>query len=287
MLERVDGIYRELERINQRPAPFQFCTTGDLWTDEHISKQMLSFHLNGTLDVASRKTQFMDRSVEWIASEFRVGSGTRIADFGCGPGLYTTRLARLGADVTGIDFSGRSIDYARSVAERERLEIDYVQTDYLEFENDDRFDLVMMIMCDYCALSPVQRKTLLGRFNSVLRRGGRLLLDVYSLRAFEMKKETATYGPNLMDGFWSPNRYYGFHSSFKYDDEKVALDKYTIVERDRTRTFYNWLQHFEPERIEDEFAEAGFAINVFLSDVKGSPYDEAASEFAVIASMRR
>jgi hypothetical protein len=47
-------MFEELERINERPEPFQFCIAGDLWTDEHTSKQMLSFHLNKALDVSSR-----------------------------------------------------------------------------------------------------------------------------------------------------------------------------------------------------------------------------------------
>ena len=86
--------------------------------------------------------------MEWIAERFGVGDGAKIADFGCGPGLYTTRLARKGADVTGIDFSMRSIEYARKTAREEGLTVRYVNEDYLEYETDERFDLVMMIMCD-------------------------------------------------------------------------------------------------------------------------------------------
>jgi 2-polyprenyl-3-methyl-5-hydroxy-6-metoxy-1,4-benzoquinol methylase len=115
---------------------------------------MLSFHLNEEIDVSSRNAAFTDRSVEWIASYFNVGSWTKIADFGCGPGLYSTRLAQKQADVTGIDFSKRSIQHAQEVADREGLSIYYVNQNYLEFETDDRFHLILMIMCDFCALSP-------------------------------------------------------------------------------------------------------------------------------------
>jgi hypothetical protein len=30
-------MFEELERINERPEPFQFYTASDLWTDEHTS----------------------------------------------------------------------------------------------------------------------------------------------------------------------------------------------------------------------------------------------------------
>ena len=87
-------MFEELERINERPDPFQYYTASDLWTDEHTSKQMLSFHLNEAIDVSSRNAKFINRSVEWIASEFNIGRDTRIADFGCGPGLYAVPLAQ-------------------------------------------------------------------------------------------------------------------------------------------------------------------------------------------------
>lgn len=151
-------MFGDLEKINTRPEPFQFYTARDLWTDEHTSRQMLSFHLNEILDISSRNAAFINRYVEWISAKFKVENSTKIADFGCGPGLYSTRLAKLGASVTGIDFSKSSIDYATEIAIREKLNISYVNQDYLEFETEERFDLALMIMCDFCALSPIQRK---------------------------------------------------------------------------------------------------------------------------------
>ena len=277
-------MFEELEKINERPAPFQFYTASDLWTDDHTSKQMLSFHLNEAIDVSSRNAEFINRSVEWIASEFNIGRATKIADFGCGPGLYATPLAKRGANVTGIDFSNRSIEYAKGVAVREKLDISYVEQNYLDFETQDRFDLVLMIMCDLCALSPTQRRMILRRFHRILKPGGSVLLDVYSLSAFDQREEGATYEVNQLNGFWSPNKYYGFLTTFKYDDEKVVLDKYTIIESERTRTVYNWLQYFAPEDLEREFGEAGFSIKGFYSDVAGTPYDPKSSEFALIAN---
>ena len=149
-------MFDELEKINTRPKPFEFYTASDLWTDEHTSKQMLSFHLNEDIDLSSRSGAFIDRSVEWIASHFSVGPETKIADFGCGPGLYAQSLAKKQTEVTGIDFSKRSIQYAQDAANREGLSVHYVNQNYLEFETDDLFHLILMIMCDFCALSPTK-----------------------------------------------------------------------------------------------------------------------------------
>ena len=244
---------------------------------------MLAFHLNEDIDVSSRNAEFIDNSVDWIASRFNVGAGTKIADFGCGPGLYAARLAQRQAEVTGIDFSKSSIQYAQEFAAKEKLSIQYVNQNYLELETDYRFHLILMVMCDFCALSPIQRKKMLNKFHTILETGGSVLLDVYSLTAFDQREEAATYEANLLNGFWSPNKYYGFLNTFKYEEEKVILDKFTLIEASRTRTIYNWLQYFSPEALEKEFVEYGFRVEKLYSDVAGSSFDPETTEIAVVA----
>jgi len=277
-----DSLFATLDSIAARPDPFSRYTARELWTDGHISARMLEFHLDSEVDISSRRTEFIDESVAWMTRHFGLGNNSRIIDFGCGPGLYTSRFARLGADVCGVDFSSRSIAYARQQAADTVDRLAYIEADYLEYEPDGTYDLVTMIMCDFCALAPAQRAAMLTKFRRLLSANGRVVLDVYSLAAFEARQEGAEFGENLMDGFWSPDPYFGFMTSFKYDNEKVILDKYTIVERNRVREVYNWLQHFSLESLEREIRAAGLAVEEILGDVAGRPYDANASEFAVV-----
>jgi len=276
-------MFKELKEINSRPAPFQFYTADELWANEHTSKQMLEYHLNESIDVSSRNKNFIERSVEWIVSHFKVDDKTTIADFGCGPGLYTTRLAERGAIVTGIDFSENSLKYAKQVAAQKNLKINYVQTNYLDFETTNIFDLIIMIMCDFCALSPEQRKIMLSKFYSLLKPGGTVLLDVYSLNSFNQKVESTTYELNQLNGFWAPDDYYCFVNTFKYEKEKVILDKYTIIEESRNRTVYNWLQYFSNDSLRNEFEENGFKVEKMYSDVAGKTFTPESTEFAIVA----
>ena len=276
-------MFKELKEINSRPAPFEFYTADELWTNEHTAEQMLQYHLNESIDVSSRRAEFIDRSVEWLVSHFKVDDTAEIADFGCGPGLYSSRLAERGAKVTGIDFSENSLGYAKEAAEKKGFNIDYVQANYLNFETAKRFDLAVMIMCDFCALSPAQRKIMLVKFHSLLKPGGFVLLDVYSLNSFNQKEESATYERNQLNGFWSPDDYYCFVNTFKYEEEKVSLDKYTIVEETGTRVVYNWLQHFSRESLQDEFTANGFKVEGVYSDVAGTPFNPKSPEIAIVA----
>jgi len=97
-------MFTELEGINSRPEPFQYYTAEELWTDEHTSGKMLEYHLNDFVDASSRNKKFIDRSVKWITSYFGVDKKTNVLDFGCGPGLYTTRIAEQELRLPGLTF---------------------------------------------------------------------------------------------------------------------------------------------------------------------------------------
>jgi spermidine synthase len=140
-----------------------------------------------------------------------------------------------------------------------------------------------MIMCDFCVLSPEQRKKMLLKFHSSLKPDGSVLLDVYSLNSFSQKEESATYELNHLNGFWSPEDYYCFVNTFKYETEKVILDKYTIIEESRKRVVYNWLQYYSKESLVKEFEANGFMIEHLFSDISGKTFTYESKEIAIVA----
>lgn len=279
-------MFDELQLIHDIPAPFEFYTAETLWDDEHLSRQMLQFHLNPDLEPASRCHEFIRTSIDWLTTHFNLGPGSRIADFGCGPGLYSLPLAQRGADVTGIDVSRRSIAYARQQAADHGLAIDYVRQNYLDYASDKRFDLIILIYCDFCALSPAQRQQLLQRFHRQLSDEGVVMLDVFTLSALAKRHEHMRVERQLMGGFWSEQDYFGFHKAITYPQQKVFLDHYYIVEAQRQWQVYNWLQYFSREALEREFADNGLQIRQWYGDVAGAPYDAHSDVMAVMATKR-
>lgn len=69
----------------------------------------------------------------------------KILDIGCGGGLICEALARLGANITGVDASGPSIAAAKIHAEQSNLNIDYQCVDIYDMQHDykDYFDIVL------------------------------------------------------------------------------------------------------------------------------------------------
>ncbi len=276
-------MFCELNEINKRPQQFEFYTAPELWTNEYTSQKMLEYHLDESIDAASRNICFIDKSVKWMIEYFNINSSSNIIDFGCGPGLYTSRFAKTGAKVTGIDFSKRSLEYAKKEAARNNLNIKYIFGDYLKLHLNEKYDLITMIMCDYTALSPVQRKKLLNIFRGLLKPGGSIILDVYAYNYFDESQEISIYELNHLNKFWSPDDYYCFVNTFKYEMEKLILEKYTIIDKSGKRIIYNWFQCFSVESIRSEFAENGLGVVDIFSDVCGKGFDNKSKEFAVVA----
>lgn len=277
-------MFDELQTFRTRPAPFAVWTADLLWTDPHVSARMLEFHLDGTVDLSSRTTAFIDRSVGWLTGTIGIGAGTRVLDLGCGPGLYSNRLAAAGADVTGVDFSARSLDHARETAPSGPGGVRYLHGNYLDTAIPGRYDVALMIMCDFCALGPGQRGHLLERLSTLLAPGGRFVFDVYGLPALAAREERASFAANPAGGFWSSHPYFEFLHTFVYGSERVTLDRYDIVEADRRRTIYNWLQHYDVPGLEAELRRHGFDLTTLTADLAGAPFDPDGHEFAAVAT---
>tara|TARA_B100000029_G_scaffold485896_1_gene539706 strand:- start:28461 stop:29189 length:729 start_codon:yes stop_codon:yes gene_type:complete len=66
-----------------------------------------------------------------------------ILDIGCGGGLLSEPLARLGAKVVGIDASERNIKVAKLHAKQSKIKIDYFCTSPEKFKPKKKFDVVL------------------------------------------------------------------------------------------------------------------------------------------------
>lgn len=164
------------------------------WNDDHISKQMLKAHLDPEVEGASRKLKFIEKSVEWISEVVPSEKYLSLLDVGCGPGIYAERFTHQGYYVTGIDFSIRSIKYAKESARKKNLPIIYHYEDYLKIKLNKEYDFAVMIYCDYGALSSLNRKVLLNKIYQHLKDGGKFLFDVFSMWKYN---DFQGYGTNM------------------------------------------------------------------------------------------
>lgn len=273
-------MYDFIHDISLRPAPFSRYTAKELWTKPHLSQQMLNYHLNQETDLASRRIEIIDSVVGWIDEQLKL-SGKKLCDLGCGPGLYTQRFFEQGAEVTGIDFSRYTLNYAKS---QSNGDVHYLHADYLADRLPTGFDVITLIYTDLCVLSPDQRATLLSKMRSMLNPEGHIVLDVAGMGLMGGRQEVTLIEDRLMGGFWASGKYVGIQKSYIYDDVHLALDRYIIVEPGETWQIYNWFQHFTPKMIEEELREAGFAVAKIAGDLTGEPLTEDGDLMGIIAT---
>ena len=67
----------------------------------------------------------------------------KLLDIGCGGGLLSEPMSRLGADVTGIDASEKNIQIAKLHAKKNNLNIRYLPYSPENFKTDEKFDVIL------------------------------------------------------------------------------------------------------------------------------------------------
>jgi SAM-dependent methyltransferase len=272
----------KLQAYQKKPAPF---TPGEplFWDDPHISKGMLAAHLNPDLDLASRKPETIDRSVAWISAALDLQPGDAVLDLGCGPGLYASRFAQRGYQVTGVDGSRRSIEYAREYARENDLDINYRYENYLTLTDEDQYEAVLLIYGDFCPLNPDQRSILLTNIHRALKPGGFFVLDVTTPLCHQRHGNTnGWYAAET--GFWRPGPHLVLEDGFAYPDQDIYLDQMIVIEESGVTTVYrNWFQDYTPERITAELAEGDFEVQSLWNDLTGTPYQEGTEWIGVVA----
>ena len=88
--------------------------------------------------------------VEKIIHHFRIKenkanflSDLSILDIGCGGGLISEPMARLGGSVTGIDASEKNIEVAKLHSKKSKLKIDYINKSPEQLDDTKKFDIIL------------------------------------------------------------------------------------------------------------------------------------------------
>lgn len=238
------------------------------WNDPEFSARMLSEHLSQDHDAASRRQAIIDRHVAWLQQTILHATPARILDLGCGPGFYARRLAALGHQCTGIDFSPASIDYARQHDDASEYRLGDLRT--ADFGSG--YDLVLLIYGELNAFSPDEARQIVAKAHAALRPGGTLVCELHPYAVVERVGQEAPTWFTAREGLFSPRPHLCLVES-SFADERAVTHYYVIDAQDGHLTPYTtMLQAYSDEAYRALFAD--FAAVDFYPCLTGDAVTE-------------
>ena len=276
------GIISGILKYSQKPPLFE---PGEVrfWDDPHISKSMLAAHLDQNTDAASRKIDTIDKIVNHLVASEIVKQGDHVLDLGCGPGLYASRLSRMGITITGIDISPGSIEYARKNAAENGLKIDYRCMNFFDISFDSEFDVAMQVYGEVNTFSDEKRDLFFNRIYRALKPGGLFVFDI-TTRVTRMSYGLKNRWYTAEAGFWRPNKHLVLEQGFDYPENDVWLDQYIVVDEKGSVNVYRcWFHDYTLSAITPVIENAGFKIVHVWNDLAGSPYKEGGEWIVIVA----
>jgi SAM-dependent methyltransferase len=248
---------------------------------------MLREHLTQEHDLASRRFEKIDLHVAWIHRELLGDRPGRVLDLGCGPGLYTSRLARLGHQCTGVDFSPASIAYAVEAAEREGLHCAYLQEDIRTSAWGSGYDLVMLIFGEFNVFRPSDAKSILRRAYGALSEVGKLLLELSTFESVREEGKQGTSWYSSPSGLFSGQPHLCLQENLWDERACVATIRYYIVDPSGDVARHaSSSQAYTDEQLRALLVECGFKQVEFLPSLAGA-VDEGQSELFVAVAHKR
>jgi SAM-dependent methyltransferase len=254
--------------IHREPVPAPWAEGEKIpWDDPEFSERMLAEHLTDAHDAASRRAEKIDRHVDWINTHVMQNKRSSILDLGCGPGLYMQRLARLGHQCVGIDFSPASIDYARSI----NPDCQFIEGDLREVEFCSGYGLIMMIFGELNAFRPGDAKLILQKCREALADGGVLLLEAHSFESLQRSGQQPPTWRSYESGLFSSDPHLLLREPFWDDSQRVATTRFYVVATDSGSVdrYAESIQAYSDHEYRQLFESSGFTVTGVYPSLDG------------------
>jgi SAM-dependent methyltransferase len=274
----------EVVQRSRRPEPW---AEGEKipWDEPGFSRRMLREHLSQEHDWASRRAVTIHKHVDWIHGEVLSGRPGRILDLGCGPGLYTSQLAKLGHECVGVDFSPASIEYARENAQSANLPCTYQLEDIREADYSSGHDLALFIFGEFNVFTPQDARQILQKALAAIRPGGSLLLEVHTFDVVHQIGLQLCSWYSTDSGLFSDLPHLCLQENFWDEGLSVATTRYFIVEAQTSRVvrYATSMQAYTQDQYRNLLEECGFQNIAFYPSLTGE-FDPSQSDlFAILA----
>ncbi len=216
-----------------------------------------------------------DAYVELIAAATGGIEGKRILDIGCGTGLLSVKLAKQGAEVTGVDLSADMLAVAVNRAQALSLPIDFVEQPMQQLTGFDGYDAAVIAIDSLNYL--LKRDEVVSTFHQIhasLSVGGTLIFDVHSTFKTDVifMEGPFTFDSDRIAYIWETEEGEHPHSvyselAFFIKEQNGLYRRFDEVHTQRTFTVNDYVEML---------MAAGFSVERIFADWEDEPpHDES------------
>jgi cyclopropane fatty-acyl-phospholipid synthase-like methyltransferase len=226
----------------------------------------------------------IDQHVDWIADVASLREGSRVLDIACGPGLYTSRLAKRGCECVGIDFAPASIEYARQCAKEDGLEITYKLGDVRTANFGESYDLAMFLFGEFNVFKREDLKCLLERTRASLREGGTLIIEPSRFGAFGKSRRESSW-QSFESSVFSDRPHTSLEEIWWDATTKTETRRYYIIdaESDELSTMASTSQAYTDREYRAVLSKCGFTSVEFYPSLIGIETDVTPEMMVIVA----
>jgi SAM-dependent methyltransferase len=213
---------------------------------------------------------------------------TRILDLGCGPGFYAHRLAALGHECRGIDFSPASIAYAEQTAQDQALACAFEYGDIRTAGYRAGYGLVMLIFGELNVFRPTDAERILTKAWAALDDGGAILLEPHTFSAVQQLGQMPNTWYSSSSGLFAEQPHLCLQENFWDSERTAATMRYLVIDAASAEVtrYASSMQAYTHEQYRHLLASSGFSDSKIFPSLLGVADAEHQELLAIVARKR-
>ena len=219
-----------IKKKNKKSEFNHFTNLSDKWWDSKGEFKIL--HTLTPIRIKYIKSVFFNGK-QLTKNTNKIFDNTKILDLGCGGGLICEPLARLGANVTGIDFVKENILVATKHAKSSSLKINYLHQDVENLKLRKKYDIILI----FELLEHLENwKNLIITISKYLSKDGIVVISTIN-RNLLSKALAIFMAENILK--WVPKNTHEYSKLIKPEELISFLNKNKFKVIDSTGLMYN------------------------------------------------
>jgi len=218
------------------------------------------------IDIIQRATQFHPNKNEPF----------KVLDIACGSGRHAIGLAKRDFDVTAVDLSTTLLRHAHAQAQKEKVNIKFLQLDMRSLDFRAEYDLAVQLFSSFGYFETIDEDV------AVIQGARRSLRDI-GYYAIDL------INPKVLERTLIPKSTRVIEGGIKVTEEREIVDDrviktITVPNKKEKLKFKESVRLYTPEKIERLLREAGFLPTHWFGDYAGLPFDPERSRRMIIVN---